>query len=284
MNSNRVMGLILAVAGGAFGLVTALHGQTQSGDWTIHRSDEAGKVEVSIMDSHGGHHFHSSWNWEVKELTGLDLSKPGRQDVHFAITRDAGKFDCEGYVKDGDGVGFFHFTPDANYAKEMKALGFDGIDGDTQWAMAIHDVSLKFAKEIKARNLQGLDTDKLIAFRIHGVTPEMVRSVRAAGYDPDPDKLIAMRIHGASPEWMAELKKCGYDHVEMDKLIAFRIHGVSPEFISDVQKLGYHPEPDQLIAMRIHGVTPEFINKLQSRGMKNLTIDQMVSMRIHGID
>ena len=164
MNFNRVMGLILIVGGSAFGLATALRGQTQTGDWTIHRSDEPGKVEVSIMDSRGGHHFHSSSDWEVKELTGLDLSKPGRQDVHFTITRDAGRFDCEGYVKDGEGAGLFHFIPDAKYVQEMKALGFGGIDGDKQWAMAIHDVSLKFAREIKSKNLQGLDTDKLIAF------------------------------------------------------------------------------------------------------------------------
>ena len=167
MNLNRLMGLILFLGGAACGLGTALHGQTQSGDWTIHRSDEPGKVEVSIMDSRGGHHFHSRSDWEVKELTGLDLSKPGREEVHFTITRDAGKFECEGYVKDGEGAGLFHFIPDANYAQEMKALGFSGIDADKQWAMAIHDVSLKFAREIKSKNLQGLDTDKLIAFKIH---------------------------------------------------------------------------------------------------------------------
>jgi len=63
----------------------------------------------------------------------------------------------------------------------MKALGFGGIDGEKQWAMAIHDVSLKFARDIKAKNLQGLDTDKLIAFKIHGVTPEFIDAIRAAG-------------------------------------------------------------------------------------------------------
>jgi hypothetical protein len=272
MKLHRAMGLILAVAGVVLGLATVLRGQSQSGDWTIRRSDEPGKVEFSVMDSRGGRHFHSSSEWEVKEFTGLDLSKAGRQEVHFAITRDAGRFECEGFVKDGEGAGLFHFVPDEKYAQEMKSLGFGGIDADKQWAMAIHDVSLKFVREIKARNLQGLDTDKLIAFRIHGVSPafisdlhsagltvtdsdkliafrihgvspEMVRSVRQAGYDPDPDKLIAMRIHGASPEWMGELKKCGYDHVDLDKLIAFRIHGVSPDFIGQLQKLGYsHPE------------------------------------------
>ena len=60
MNFNRVMGLVLIAGGVAFGLATALRGQAESGDWTIRRSDEPGKVEVSIMDSRGGHHFHSS--------------------------------------------------------------------------------------------------------------------------------------------------------------------------------------------------------------------------------
>src|SRR5438094_7104557 len=210
MNFNRVMGLILIVGGSAFGLATALRGQTQTGDWTIHRSDEPGKVEVSIMDSRGGHHFHSSSDWEVKELTGLDLSKPGRQDVHFTIARDAGRFDCEGYVKDGEGAGLFHFVADAKYAQEMKALGFGGIDGEKQWAMAIHDVSLKFARDIRAKNLQGLDTDKLIAFKIHGVTPEFIDAVRAAGVNvSDSDKLIAFRIHGVSTEFVFVIRQVG---------------------------------------------------------------------------
>jgi len=67
------------------------------------------------------------------------------------------------------GAGLFHFSADPKYQQEMKSLGFERIDGDKQWAMAIHDVSLKFAQDIKAQNLQGLDTDKLIAFKIFTV-------------------------------------------------------------------------------------------------------------------
>src|SRR5437899_2752655 len=120
MNFNRVMGLILIVGGAVFGLATALRGQAESGDWTIRRSDEPGKVEVSIMDSRGGHHFHSSSEREAKELTGLDLSKPGRQDVHFTIMRDAGRFECEGFVKDGEGAGIFHRSEE--HTSELQSL------------------------------------------------------------------------------------------------------------------------------------------------------------------
>jgi hypothetical protein len=165
VNAKRLIGLILIMAGVILGVAKALGSETQGGDWTIRHSDIPGRVEFSLMDSRGGHHFHSSSDWPLSDFTGLDLSKPGRQEVHFTITRDAGRFECEGYVHDGEGAGLFHFVADAKYAQEMKALGFTGIDGEKQWAMAVHDVSLKFARDIKAKNLRGLDTDKLIALQ-----------------------------------------------------------------------------------------------------------------------
>ena len=287
--------------------------QARSGDWTISKSDEPGKVEFSLIEHHRGGMSNHQSDWSVSAFQGLDISKPGRQDVHFTIGRDAGKIECEGFLKDGEGAGIFHFQPDPNYPREMQSLGFP-IDDEKQFGMAVQDVSLAFAKEMKNEHLSGLDADKLIAlrifhvdsqfinelraeglkssdsdklvaFRIHGVTPQMVRSLHQAGYSPDDDTLIAMRIHGATPEWMELLKKQGYDHIDLEKLIAFRIHGVSPEFIEKVQGLGYsHPDPDQLIAMRIHNVTPEYISDMRARGIKDLSIDQLVSMRIHGID
>jgi hypothetical protein len=285
----------------------------RSGDWTIRKSDDAGKVEFSLIEHHhGGTSSHES-DWPASSFQGVDFSKAGRQDVHFTITRDAGKIECEGFLNNGEGAGIFHFQPDANYPREMQALGFS-MDDEKQFSMAVMDVSLEFARQMKNEHLSGLDADKLIAFRIfhvdaafiealraeglkisdadklvafriHGVSPEMVRSLHQAGYSPNEDTLIAMRIHGATPEWMAELKRRGYDHVDMEKLIAFRIHGVSPEFIQKLQGLGYsHPDPDELIAMRIHNVTPEYISDMRARGIHDLSIDQLVSMRIHGID
>ena len=285
----------------------------RSGDWTIRKSEDAGKVEFSLIERHhGGNSSHES-DWAMSAFQGVDFSKSGRQDVHFTIARDAGKINCEGFLNNGEGAGIFHFEVNANYPREMQALGF-AVDDEKQFSMAVMDVSLEFARQMKDEHISGLDADKLIAFRIfhvdaafiealraeglkisdadklvafriHGVTAQMVRSLHQAGYSPDEDTLVAMRIHGATPEWMAELKQRGYDHVDLEKLIAFRIHGVSPEFIQKLQELGYsHPDPDELIAMRIHNVTPEYIADMRARGIHDLSIDQLVSMRIHGID
>jgi hypothetical protein len=285
----------------------------RSGDWTIRKSDDPGKVEFSIIESrHNGTSSHES-DWPQSSFPGVDFAKAGRQEVRFIVSRDAGKIDCEGFLNNGEGAGIFHFQSDPNYAREMHALGFS-VDEDKQFAMAVQDVSLEFARQMKNEHLSGLDSDKLIAFkifnvnsvfigelrsaglkvsdsdklvafRIHGVSAQMVRSLHQAGYSPDEDTLIALRIHGATTEWMEEIRKRGYDHVDLEKLIAFRIHGVSPEFIEKLQGMGYsHPDPDELIAMRIHGVTPEYISQMRARGIHDLSVDQLVSMRIHGID
>lgn len=287
--------------------------EVRSGDWTISKSDQPGKVEFSLIERHHGGMSSDQSDWPAASFQGVDFSKPGRQDVHFTITRDPGKIDCDGFLNDGEGAGLFHFQPDLDYPREMQSLGFT-VDEEKQYGMAIQDVSLDFARQMKSEHLTELDADKLIAFRIfhvdstfidalraeglnisdsdklvafriHGVTPQMVRTLHQAGYSPDADTLIAMRIHGATPDWIEQVRQRGYDHVDLEKLIAFRIHGVSPEFIQKLQGLGYsHPDPDQLIAMRIHNVTPEYIADMRSRGMKDLSIDKLVSMRIHGID
>jgi len=295
------------------GVVKNHAAEIRKGNWTISKSDIPGKVEFSLIEHHRGGQSNHESDWPASSFQGLDVSKPGRQDVRFTITRDAGKIECEGYLSDGEGAGLFHFQPDPNYPRAMSALGFS-VDDERQFGMAVQDVSVEFAKQMKNEHLTDLDSDKLmafrifrvdsafieelraaglkitdsdklVAFRIHGVTPEMIRSLHQAGYTPDEDTLIAMRIHGATPEWIAQLKQRGYDHVDLEKLIAFRIHGVSPEFIEKLQGLGFkHPDPDELIAMRIHNVTPEYISDMRGRGIHDLSIDQLVSMKIHGID
>ncbi|HWW16938.1 MAG TPA: hypothetical protein VN310_19920 [Candidatus Dormibacteraeota bacterium] len=296
-----------------FAVVKNHAADVRSGDWTIRHSDEAGKVEFSLIEHHHGGNSNHESDWSMSSFAGVDFAKAGRQDVHFTIARDAGKIECEGFLNNGEGAGIFHFQPDPNYAGEMRKIGFD-VDDEKQYSMAVQDVSLEFARQMKNEHLTDLDTDtliafrifrvdsafiadlraaglkisdsdKLVAFRIHGVTPQMIRTLHQAGYSPDEDTLIAMRIHGATPEFVEELKKRGYEHIDLEQLIAFRIHGVSPDFIEKLQSLGYkHPDPDDLVAMRIHNVTPEYISNLRSRGMRDLSIDQLVNMRIHGID
>lgn len=285
---------------------------TTDGDWTMRKSDQAGKVEFSLMRSGRGHNSQNSSDWPLTAFQGLDATTAARHDVHFTITRDAGNFDCEGFLRDGQGAGIFHFTANAQYGQQLEALGFH-LDPEKQYEMAALDVSLAFAREIANEHLRDLDTDKLIEFRIfgvdskfihdmrdaglpadtssrlvefriHGVTPEFARTIKARGYKADEAKLVELRIHGATPQFMDDMAKAGYNNLPLDKLVEFRIFNVTPEFIQKVEGLGYkHPDADRLVEMKIHGVTPEYIASMQAKGLKDLSLEKLVEMRIHGI-
>lgn len=278
---------ILAVSLIVTSLALAPRAQAEEyrGNWTISKSERQGMVQFGLMHRmHGGHMQHES-DWPLSALQGLDLGPAGKRDVQFSITRDAGRFDCEGYLKDGEGAGLFRFTANPRFASDMAALGFDGIDAERQFAMAVHDVTIEFAKAMKAEDVDGLDTDKIIAFRIFDVNAPFIRALRAEGLPAkDADRLIAFRVHGVSPEMVRDLRQQDIK-VDEEMLIAFRVHGVSPDFVARIERLGYkRPDPDQLVAMRVHGVTPEFITSLKSRGLKDLSIDQLINLRVHGIE
>jgi hypothetical protein len=262
----------------------ALAAEEFKGKWTIEPAEEAGHVQFGMFRRHDGGNMHHESAWPVSAFQGLDLATRARHDVKFTIARDAGRFDCDGFLENGEGAGTFRFTPDPKFAPAMDALGFDDIDADKQFAMAVHDVTVEYARRMKARNLRGLDTDKLLAFRIFDITQQFIEDLRREGLDADEaDKLVAFRVHGVTPQMVRDLKRAQID-VDEDQLIAFRVHGVTPEFVNKVEGLGYpQVDPDQLIAMRVHGVTPEFIAEMKSRGLKDLSIDKLVALRVHGI-
>ncbi len=201
---------------------------SQSGDWTLSKSEVQGSIHFSLIrnNAHGGN-FQSSSDWPLSQFQGLNVTPSGRHDVKFAVVREAGRFECEGFLNSGEGAGLFRFLPNPQYVEQMKALGFEGIDGDKQMAMAIHDVTVEFARQMQAEHITGLDTDKLIAFRIHGVSPEFIGKLRDLGYThPEADQLIAFRIHGVTPDYIVKLQSRGMHDLSAEQLISLRIHGI----------------------------------------------------------
>ena len=180
MRMRRTLAFIVFGCVVLFAAIKNRAAEVHGGDWTISKSDTPGKVEFSLIEHHHGGQSNHSSDWPASSFQGVDFSKAGRQDVHFTIARDAGKIDCEGFLKDGEGAGLFHFQADANYPREMKSLGFD-VDEEKQFSMAVQDVGLEFAKQMKGEHLSDLDGDKLIAFRIFRVDSQFIHDLRAEG-------------------------------------------------------------------------------------------------------
>jgi hypothetical protein len=76
------------------------------GNWTIAPSKEAGQVQFGMYIRNDGNNMQTTSDWPVTAFQGLDLAHRERHDVKFAIARDAGRFDCDGYLDQGEGAGF----------------------------------------------------------------------------------------------------------------------------------------------------------------------------------
>ena len=134
MNRRDAMISYVLVVCALLGGLVSRAAETITGSWTSAHSSEPGKVEFALIHHQHGHSSSHESTWPVTAFAGLDLSKPGKQEVKFTINRDAGRFDCEGYVTNGEGAGVFHFTADAKFPSEMSALGFQGIDDEKQFS------------------------------------------------------------------------------------------------------------------------------------------------------
>lgn len=241
-------GLVLAV----FTALPAGAAPVTEGSWTVSPSKTAGKMQVTFVY---GRNVQST-DWNAAELKGLQLTPAEKHDAHFVLDRDAGRVEGDGVSASGTAAGSFRFTPEPNYAAEMRKLGLGEVESDALLSFALHDISLGFARDMAALTISNMSIDELLAFRIHGVTPDYVKGLRAAGSQPSADELIAFRIHGVTPEYVTAIRKLGYDT----------------------------PAPGQLIAMRIHSVTPEYIASVKAKGVRDTSLNQLIAMRVQGID
>jgi hypothetical protein len=259
-----------------------------TGQWTIGSSGSPDKVRFSIQRTSANHNMNSSSDAPLSQFRGITRAQIDSTGTvaRFDLVRDAGTFHFEGYLRNGGGGGNFSFTPNPNYANELRSFGFAGnLTDEKVFSMAVHDVSAAYIRDMNVLGIRPDSEDKLITMRIHGVTPEYVQGFKDLGYSElSADKLVTMRIHGVSTEFARGLKDMGYNSISADQMVTMRIHGASLDFIKEINGLGYdHPTVDQLVTMRIHGVSPEFIRKTRNLGMGNLSIDKLVNLRIHGV-
>jgi len=166
----------------ALGAAAAWGLDSQTGDWTLRKSDVQGSIHFTLIRNGAGNgNLQSSSDWPLSQFQGLDSTSSGRHDVKFTVAREAGRFECEGFLDNGEGAGVFHFVPNPQFVGQMESLGFQGINADKQMAAAIHDVTVEFARQMQAEHIRGLDFDKLIAFRIFGVTRQFIEDLRTSG-------------------------------------------------------------------------------------------------------
>jgi hypothetical protein len=275
---------LAVIALGVSGLC-AVFGLTQKWDdeWRVKPSDDPGKIHFSVERLKPGSHWNMSSDMPLDQFRGLTretVEKGGK--AKFEYVRDAGRLVCEGYFKNGYGIGAFEFIQNTQYSDELQRLGYQVPDERELFSMTMSDVSLEFARGVKSANVPAT-TKQLLEMRIHGIKLEYIQQMRAAGYTELAAKdFIEMKIHGVTPDLVAELKKAGYD-LPAKKVVEMKIHGVSPAYIKELNSYGLKPDASQIVEMKIHGVQTEFVQEARNLGF-SFTPRELTELRIHGVN
>ena len=302
-------------------------GQPQAADlhgtWTAEL--HTGKVFLQVRTSPPPEWNRSSdsrgdWSMghslSVDELAGL----PANDDqltvtnVRFELRREAGTLSFEGAFRDGRGAGLFSFSPRAQYADEMRRLGyseelplwrryqlavqdigpqyiaalrsegFSNVPLETITRSKNHGVTLDYIKALKAEGFAQTSLEELVRTRDHGVTPAYIHDMRGAGFaSATIEELMRAKDHGVSAAYVNDLSTRGYKSLPLPDVVRARDHGVTTEYLVDMIAIVKEATLQQIIRMRDHGVTPGFVNHARARGFTTTDPDELIRLRDRGL-
>ena len=312
-----LVGAVMAILGGAG--VQDL--RDISGTWTAELKNGKVFLQVRTSPPNGANSWNGDWNMgqslAVDEFSGLPAGDErfSAAAVKFELHREAGTLAFDGAFRAGRGAGLFSFNPRAEYAAEMKALGYtEDLPLWRRFQLAVHDVGPKYIKALVAEGYAKLTLDEVqrarnhgvnaeflqqlkeqgvsattlegyIRLHDHGVRAEYVRDLKAAGFDTvAADDLVRLHDHGVRAELIRELKSQGYKTITLEDAVRLKDHGVSPEYIADMKDVGIKDLTlDQLVRLRDHGITPGFVNHVRARGFKDTTAEELVRLKNGGL-
>jgi hypothetical protein len=182
---------------------------TVEGTWTTRaRDNDSGRRRIQISMELGDDTGNWGWSVDPGDLQGLSFAQFDGDvaDARFELVREAGTIAFEGTIRGGRGVGTFTFTPNAQWVRDIEALGFD-MSERRVFQSAVHDIRVQYVRDVQALGYDELDERDLFSFAIHGVTAEFIRGMNGLGYaDISARELVSMRIHGVTPEWVRQVQ------------------------------------------------------------------------------
>lgn len=277
------------------------------GTFTLRASDPGDRVNVNLQyGGNGG----SNYGRTIERSNLVDIARTGDR-VTFNLRRSAGTFAFEGKGTMERAAGFYVFTPDSGFRREIERLGFKDVDDRALFVFAMDDLSIASIRQLQGLVADPLDTAQLVRLinhgagvryvqamtdagfvkldsndyrraRDHGVTPDFVREMATLGVKVPLAELIKLRDHGVTAAYVREMRAAGHD-VAHDELVRAKDHGVSVDFVRRMSALGYQGLPlSDYVRMRDHGVTADFVQAIRDAGLKP-TASEAVRLRDHGV-
>ena len=244
---------LLAVGAAAYAEVPA-NCSIAAGRWD-------GKMSFSFErgDCDGKRHCHEgesdmSWN-KWAGIVPEDLQHEGAT-IDARMKAEPGEMRCAGKVHDGALQGAYSFTPNADFIRQMEAMGFADQNSDRLQGYAMLDITIAWVKDLKDAHVTEMTSDNLMGLRALKVDAAYVHAMAADGY----------------PELGAQ------------KLTSMKAVGVTPEKVHAVRAMGYSPTEEELIQMSVFKIDAPFVERMKARGFKDLTISQLVKIKVFKLD
>lgn len=268
--------LVAAATAPAFSASTA-------GTWTIGPSDNANRVRFEIR-------IHAP-NYNDSSTTDVDLAALGLsneqlqssgQHVSFTLARDAGSFDCDGWIARGSGGGNFTFNPNAEFVTKMRALGYDDITAEQQVTAAIVDLTSAYAQGIAAAGYPHLPFQKLVAFRALQIDDAYVRSMRAAfgSADIGAETMISLKALRVTPDYVSQLRNAGLVVSSPRSVISLAALRVDLAYVNGLASAGYsHLTSEQIVQLRAMHIDNAYIEKVRAHGFAHPSIEELVRLK-----
>ena len=129
---------------------------------------------------------------------------------------------------------------------------FGKLSVEDLFKAAIFKVDSNFAREMKASGFENLTMEDLVKARIFKIDANFVRQVSQMGFEKEPfESLVKMQIFKVTPEFIAEVRNEGLTNVQVEELVKLRIFKIDGQFIREAKAEGVPLEVEQLVQRRI---------------------------------
>ncbi len=129
---------------------------------------------------------------------------------------------------------------------------FGKLTIDDLFKATIFKIDSQFAREMKASGFENLGMEELVKARIFKIDPAFVRQVSQMGFEKEPfESLVKMQIFKITPEFIAEVRNEGLTNLQIEELVKLRIFKIDAQFIRDAKAEGVPLEVERLVQRRI---------------------------------
>ena len=168
-------------------------------------------------------------------------------------------FEADSKRRDGDDEGgredrlFAATTLNVTTALADDLTGaFGKLDINDLFKAAIFKVDSQFAREMKASGFENLGMEELVKARIFKIDAAFVKHVSEMGFQKEPfESLVKMQIFKVTPEFIAEVRGEGLTNLQVEELVKLRIFKIDGQFIREAKADGVPLEVERLVQRRI---------------------------------